>query len=456
MWLAVRGGSLSGGADDVTGLAFDIQWLPRAAGEPPERESFGAVRITAGGEVLTELSDGLTRTVRSEAHLSVVHMARWFAGSWWRLRWEPEATARSTQWRLSHELAGAGGGFAWPPLRFTSDGETIRVSVVRDDSAWNRPRSLVRYLAERSVNLAATSFERGVDALLETVLERLAARAAPDRELAELWRLVREERADPTLSRFRRREALFGLDPDEEDPAALSAQFAAGAWMGEAAWDEVIAASPGQPLEGVAQGLDALRRRPGTTLDLQALERGVAGVSGSHVGAVPWQRGVRLARALRAGLGLGDGPLPNARLSELLAVRETDLARPPASGFAFAVGFRDPARFERVRWCARSRHPKGRRFELARLLGEALMAGHADTGLPATDRGTARQKAQRAFAQELLCPEAALGKQLPLPRPTEDDVADVAERYDVSEQVVMSALLNYRLVPRDHFKPMGR
>jgi len=57
----------------------------------------------------------------------------------------------------------------------------------------------------------------------------------------------------------------------------------------------------------------------------------------------------------------------------------------------------------------------GRRFALARLVGDHLYAHAADRVLPATDAGTARQKFQRAFAQALLCPFDTLRERLIIP-----------------------------------------
>ena len=50
-------------------------------------------------------------------------------------------------------------------------------------------------------------------------------------------------------------------------------------------------------------------------------------------------------------------------------------------------------------------HRTSQRFDLARLVGDHFWAmGNGDMLLPATLAVTARQKFQRAFAQELLCP----------------------------------------------------
>jgi hypothetical protein len=56
----------------------------------------------------------------------------------------------------------------------------------------------------------------------------------------------------------------------------------------------------------------------------------------------------------------------------------------------------------------RAKSETGRRFTLARVLGDRLTAGGAGRLFPATRAHTYRQKLQRSFAAELLCPFDAL------------------------------------------------
>ena len=90
----------------------------------------------------------------------------------------------------------------------------------------------------------------------------------------------------------------------------------------------------------------------------------------------------------------------------------------------------------------------GRRFELARLLGDRL-AGNADGRLfPATLAYTYRQKLQRAFAAELLCPFEALEDMLRGDYSAES-IEDAAEYFIVSERAVRTLLVNHGRLDRD-------
>jgi len=91
-----------------------------------------------------------------------------------------------------------------------------------------------------------------------------------------------------------------------------------------------------------------------------------------------------------------------------------------------------------------------RRFDIARLIGDAAVAEQADALSPLTRSRTARQKFQRAAAQELLCPVEGLVERVTLPVPDEDELVEAAQYYQVSEHVVATTLVNHRLVSRDY------
>lgn len=89
------------------------------------------------------------------------------------------------------------------------------------------------------------------------------------------------------------------------------------------------------------------------------------------------------------------------------------------------------------------------RFDLARLVAAAMVAHPGQHLLPVSRAGTALQKIERAFAQELLCPWDRL---LPMieERGTGDEaIAEAAEHFQVSELVVITTLVNKGSVPRE-------
>lgn len=422
---------------------FRVDWLERLHGSPAERETFGELEIRWGGVALTELLDLSAATVRSTTRVSMLHLGIWLMANWWRLRWEPLPPKIDPDWRMAHEIGGAGGGFVWPALQFASDGETIGLSL--HDTMSDRPP--VRYLRNTEGTISATTFERAVDDLMSLLLARLSSRRVDAADLAEGWRSVLAERRDPMAGARRRREALLGFDPDAIDVDDLSAIVSAGTWMGEAALEETMAAARAPAIRNTIEYLRDKSLEPGSNLDLAALE-GVCRVwrDGHHRFTRPWERGAALAGLARREVGLSsDEPVSSERISELVGYDV--MADQPTSG-PLGAGFRSPDAPNRVKFHGIRRHPNSRRFEAARLLAEALDGPPADAVLPITDASTARQKVQRSFAQEFLCPTEGLVRLLPLPNPSDSDIEGAADHYGVSAFTVRSALVNRGLVDR--------
>lgn len=96
----------------------------------------------------------------------------------------------------------------------------------------------------------------------------------------------------------------------------------------------------------------------------------------------------------------------------------------------------------------RSRWVTGRRFDLARLIGDRLMA--SDGALhPATRAYTYRQKAQRAFAAELLASFKAVDDML-ADNYSMERQQDVAEHFDVSPMTIDTLLKNHGRIEREN------
>lgn len=90
-------------------------------------------------------------------------------------------------------------------------------------------------------------------------------------------------------------------------------------------------------------------------------------------------------------------------------------------------------------------HPKSLRFEKARLLGDLLLFQNQKISMVTTGLEF-RQKAQRAFAAELLVPTEALNKNLPASGEFDDDaVFRLADEYDVSQVCVVHQIRNRKL-----------
>ena len=411
-----------------------------------ERACFAALAICANGHCLTEGHDALANRLRKAPYLSAYHLAEWLARNWWRLRWEPRTGA--VDWGLSHRLSSVGAGYIWPRITLASDGERM---LVMAEATPEREGTPFRYITHRVEALPATAFETGVDEFLLQVLERLDAEGVPQTNLHHVWADVQAERADARVAYERKLEALLGIDPDESDPQVFAQLLTDASALGKEATEE-LAASIGNL--GVAHSglisVPGLQHWAVSKGHLSAGRDRVRWAASASGPAVPraqtpaWRLGVEAARALRKQERFSEQKsISDATLVALMGT-DAQLLRPVSGDvptFAFALDDSDQA----GHIVLRSRWPSGRRFELARLLGDHLMPRGTNRLYPATSAKTYQQQLQRAFAAELLCPfEAAL--EMLAGDYSEESQMGVAAHFQVSGMTVQTQLLNNGVV----------
>lgn len=424
-------------------LAFDVSWEQCECADPLEAATYCSLAIRLGDLPITEVRDEAARTTREVVRVSAYPLAVWLASAWWRLRWE--GPRQNADWRLAHQLGAAGGGYTWPDVTFSSDGESIHVEVRR---SLGRKWEPVTYLNRAKQAITASSFEAAVGEFVEKVLARLAETGHAMSALSELWATVRSEQRDGHLVTARRIEAILGFDP-EEAPHGLVDAYSEGArqFGTEAVTEFAALATNGAAPDWTRVSADLAR---GADIHIEDYQQHKAQASSAArqaaPGARPWERGEAAARAVRSQLGIPRGPLSNQKLSEWLGA---DLSAEASPDSLAALARREQRDVPDLKVCYRSKHPDGRRFELARLLADHLVAsGDEDHLLLATRTRTARQKLQRAFAAELLLPWVDLAERIG--GTPDDEVIEAAARdYEVSPLVVRTRCVAKHLLAPD-------
>lgn len=413
-------------------LQFRVRaWLAAERGSPEDRATHAELEIDAGGVPLTEVADRAASSVRPSLRVSAGALAGWLLENRWRILYEPERSGSS--WGMSHRLGAVGGGFAWPDVTLATDGERLTVRARRAGG----PDDLVRFLNDVTVHLSPEAYDAAVDAFVAVVVDRLHAVGLRDSALAALAEDVRRDRADPENDRLRIAEARLGLDPDQADADDVLGLLEEVAWAGDAAAAEIL----GEATFDDASEILAWARHHATASDVRVDLRAFEGLQGTSLArALPWERGVDLAARVRRTLGVGQEPLDLDDVFGAHLLAPTVSGRRPM-GLAVATNGVAGLTFQR-------RQPTGRRFEAARALGDWLTRPPGDVASPLTDRRTARQQLQRAFAAELLCPAEGIAARVSLPRPTDDELEEAAAFYGVSEHTVRSHLVNEGLVER--------
>ncbi len=432
----------------MSALEFKVAgWFPSDLPDIRERETLSSLTIVADDQPVTEVNDVLAHTVRDYIQVPAYPVARWLLLNWWRLRWEPQPAQPSFEWRRSHSMAAISSDCAWPALTFESDGDFMHLSVRAEPIA---DVAAVRYLRNIDVRIPAREFERAVDELVDVLELRLSSRVPDDSELHELRAELREERSDPTRARLCKLQALAGMHPGDANDTWLHRATRLAEEAGPTAGDEIIAASTRMRdgLDGVQKAVDVMRAS--TWMVKLDPKVDVPLTVGNEL---PWQRGRRLACAFRATLGRLEGPLPTALLEDFLGNRFA-AAIPTVSTLSSTAskvltgGYRNGVNQGRTAVAITSSRPRNQRFYISRLIGAALVSTDRDHVLPVSEAGTALQKFERSFAQELLCPWAELDAFTNERGANEEGVLEAAEHFDVSEYVIISTLVNNGKISR--------
>ncbi len=412
-------------------------------GTPEERASFGLFTIRSEVASLTEGFDFYLNGLRDGPLVPGVHVAEWFAWNWWRLRWE--GRSRAADWPRAHQMASIGEGFVWPNITIFSDG--LRTALIALPSA--RPDAKpFRYIGAAPTFVLSTSFEAAVDAFIPQVLGRLEGLGRSN--LARIWDDVLIERSDPETAKRRRLEAMLGKDPSENNDGEIDQLLADEGRFGEEALGELAA--------GYAQsGRNAIPLMTSALLDQVAQNHGYETHPRDSIRldgrtrlpsfreTPAWAVGTQAARALREQEALGESTISDDLLATYAAVDPAVLRpeRGPEMSFSIEEAGR-PARL-----VLRSPRNDGRRFELARLIGDRLIS--ADGRLRPSTRGhTYRQKAQRSFAAEFLAPFEAVDEYLQGDY-SEEAQGAAADHFIVSDMTINAILKNNHRLPKDQF-----
>ncbi|GEO80578.1 ImmA/IrrE family metallo-endopeptidase [Pararhodospirillum oryzae] len=415
-------------------------------GSPEERAAFGVFTIRSSEQYLTEGFDCFLNSLRPGPLVSGYHVAQWFAWNWWRLRWEPRSAVEG--WPFAHRMNTIGEGYVWPNIDIWSDG--VRTMLISSPSV--KPDSKpFRYSGAFPTIVPSSQFEGALDEFLPRIMGRLRSEGVAETNLDRLWRDVLAERADPELTKRRRLEALMGRDPDAVDDDAVETLVRDANRLGEDAVREV-AAEHGRAISGdktvlTAQVLEDIAREvgfrasPGDAVVLSTRDQlpDPADVPG-------WVLGRAAAVAVREQEKLGEKQVPDQRLAQLVGTTPDALINDPRKEVPLSYALDETAGHD-SRVVLLSHYKTGRRFALARLLGDRLM--YPDGALhAATQAYTYRQKAQRSFAAEFLAPFDAVEDMLQGDY-SEEKQQEVSEYFAVSPMVIDTLLKNHKRIERD-------
>jgi hypothetical protein len=256
--------------------------------------------------------------------------------------------------------------------------------------------------------------------LVETTLDRLGHTATAQDELAMAWDRIQSSMSDPDEVAYCRVAGRLGLDPYDESNPDLT-EFAAD--LNPALFEDISDAAFVEELQVATDWVRDTRKDLSAApfVDLTSFGEPVP----DDLGKPAWKMGALAAEALRKTLDFDDAhprhELERVMGDVLIAKRSFRETGPPSIN----VLFKRENGGARVGTIARS--AREQRFKACTAAYLAWM-GQADTERAATPAFTRRQQAGRAFAAEMLAPQAHLRSQAPAHGFTWDQIEDIASK----------------------------
>ncbi len=419
---------------------IDFDWISKFHGPEVGKATFAEITITIDDVTITEVYDKNAKTVRSGIYVSAYTLAKWLAYNYWRLRWEPKRY--SSDWKMSHRIGAAGDGYLWPNISIYSDGG----SIIFESENNSDSTQAVRYLHQFTKYIATDTFESEIDEFITNVLRRIDSMGIKEDELYMTWKDLIEEKNNYDLKEWRKLEAIMGYDPDEAPSESIVKLLQKSDEFGKDAIFELAAEYNVRIYDELDNlEIDKLHNKPIIYLNDY---RNMADLINNDTSRykIPWLKGEKAAQLLRGYWKIGNDPIDNTQIVKLLNIEENILDEPhPNDRDKFNIGLRNghPGGFTTF---LKSPFAENRRFALMRILADHLVAPDDDRLLPAVTASTERQKFQRAFAREILCPIEQLKSDLDLNSnnsfPDDDMIDTVARKYAVSPRLIETVLVN--------------
>ena len=403
------------------------------------------LQIIVNDRPLTKVKD-TQQEVHEGPCVSAYALAEWLIWNWWRLRWEPSPKNNSNPyWRQAHETTSIGGGWVWPRIVFDSDGQSVAVKSYGSEATATEPLS---YLNDDSESLiSASDFEECIDLFISNVTSQLGRLASRKNSIRDMRHELAEERENTELSSFRRIEALLGNNPDEGDESIINRLQEDHKVIGRQSVDELASAMSEQHTQNwdvlCTELLNDIALREG--LDVSEDDSPMSDNSMTMMKSDPsgvldaWIVGKEAAIVMRQSERIVEGPLSNRVLTDLCSLPQDALAKPSKSDAPFSYMW---SYGQTKKIVFNEMGSTNKRISSARLLGDKQLVSERIGALrPVTDTNTFRQKIQRSFATELLCPSDALTDRIGTDYSAES-IENTAKYFDVTPDVISTSLKN--------------
>jgi len=162
----------------------------------------------------------------------------------------------------------------------------------------------------------------------------------------------------------------------------------------------------------------------------------------------PWERAEDAAKIVKKHWAISDYPVSSHQLSDLFSFSPEQI-KGQLKNIPMALGLRN-CESGSIDTLFNSNFETNNRFSLLRVVADHFYSSERDRILPVTKVRTARQKFQRAFAQEFLCPADQLNAFIDNDL-SDENIENAARHFNVSSRLVATTLLNKDILDRRRY-----
>ena len=435
---------------DGAGLKIAFDWESAEGVKAEElRATWARLEVRIGHDVVTQLEDPSSGSVRRAVYLPLYPLAEWVAYNWWFLRsdvrpgylpagrWSFRSreglNRQSSNWLLHHNFRAIGEGFTWPDLTIIPGSRVTTVAWNADLGTDSRGRP--RFLSTGVAELEDVTVRAALTSLVDAVLVRLDQFGISNTPLQEEWQGLRAMARDEV--EFCEAAARLGLDPLAVPDSTADLIVTAGAQLESPLLDDFLgaadAAQLGEDLAWIAASSELVRSSSVRTDPVPVV------ANNTEASQRPWEVGQSDALAMRALLDLEpDRRVEPARWVAAERVTRVDRELSGLGGRSSA----DAA----VLAIADSLSPEASRFAQARALWRFSVAGQSSDRFLVTTARLPTQQSERAFAAEFLAPtEGIRGRLSGDPDgPVElDELVAISNHFGVNQRVIEYQIINH-------------
>jgi hypothetical protein len=413
----------------VETVEFRVTWPtapPPATGYPLLDDTLGRLKIKIGDTKVATRYRTDNNNEGDELLLPTYELAEWIVANWWPLLYEPrkrEDYLDDPDYRSRHWLGAARRGFALPNLWLCPAGDKIEITGSAAQLRFARLQFLDD-VDETAIDTAIVC--RALRGFVERVLRRLEERGQHATPLHEAWRAICD--TDPQAEEYCRLIGALGLSPYEDNPEIDADLDRVCGRLDRALVEDLCQVANEETFASLAERTVAIA----ATLDAAP----VADLGALLAAELPpdrhpdaWQWGNAAARQVRRRLHISD--TDPAGGGQFLAALGLDTASPLGiipRPEEIKGGLRRQ-NDDRMRVALFEEPRPQRRFTAARAAFLAWAHGGPGDRLM-TAAITRPQQASRAFAAELLAPQAFIRTRAANRLLSDPAIQDIAQLLD--------------------------